>query len=214
MINVYLGGKISKSDWRHDIFPKLYNYLKSDILSKEVSIIENGFCYSGPFFIDEVGGHIPAHGSGSHGQGGILYGDEYYDTHETRSRKIITKNCLEWINKSDQVFIWLDSLSAYGTMVEIGLAYQLKKKIFIAIPNSTGHIKIKTEMWFGLSLANAVYPCDSHLDGWSVFSEINNWGNMSEDNYIPGRSFDDHKYTLKQLHQAWGAGRNSFFQRR
>jgi nucleoside 2-deoxyribosyltransferase len=91
----------------------------------------------------------------------------------------IFRDCIERINHSDCVFVWIDRLDCYGTLVEIGYAYAIGKPVYIAVCNTLdnqaeygGHapeVLPDTDVWFA---------CQTAIK-WGFFSTpqraINEW---------------------------------------
>jgi hypothetical protein len=151
---VYLAGKIGKNDWRHELVEELRSYGSNELYedpTKEWPIlpnaIEGGFSYSGPFFI--ACDHGCSHGENTHGYDEGCLGPAFYDEIKRRDntqRKVhIAEQCRKALERSDYVFAWIDDLTAYGTLFELGYAKALGKKIFLAIPE---HFHDERELWF------------------------------------------------------------------
>jgi nucleoside 2-deoxyribosyltransferase len=190
-IKVYLAGKIARNDWRHDIFPKLSRATENQEISFDV------FRYEGPFFI--AGGgynnqkgafHGPCtHGRGagaehetddlhdydSYDPGAVYYSDgEWSATHngmnlgEDTTAEVVDK-CINWITNSHIIFCWLDKPDAYGTLVELGLAKQMGKPIFLAMPIG---FKTYKDMWFAWTLADMSIMIADHKQAWDLFCSV------------------------------------------
>jgi nucleoside 2-deoxyribosyltransferase len=76
-------------------------------------------------------------------RGGCLSGDG------PRQEQVVTL-CQEAIRQSDVVFVWLDQEDAYGTLVELGYAKALQKRVWIAGP------AYLPDMWFAYRSADRV----------------------------------------------------------
>ncbi len=63
-------------------------------------------------------------------------------------RKHVRLLCFQAISLSDIVFAWIDSPTCYGTLVEIGYAKALRKRIWIAGPAEF------SDLWFAYSCAD------------------------------------------------------------
>jgi hypothetical protein len=79
---------------------------------------------------------------------------------------------IEW---ADLVFVWLDSLDCYGTLVEIGLARSQDKIIVIAIQDEPARLMekyrstgISSDLWLALRMAHKVISCGSPSDAWEA----------------------------------------------
>lgn len=76
-------------------------------------------------------------------RGGCLSGDG------PRQEQVVTL-CQEAIRQSDVVFAWLDQEDAYGTLVELGYANALQKRVWIAGP------AFFPDLWFAYRSADRV----------------------------------------------------------
>jgi hypothetical protein len=146
---VYLAGRVSKNDWRHNLVPGLrgavQSYEMSAVPFPDDMATEDGFSYQGPFFVSDD--HGCAHGPGSHGNGanGCMEQAELQDAHRT----LVAERCVEGIRRSDHVFVWLDDFAAFGTLVEVGVAVALGKKVWIYASEDLAI----SELWFALHVA-------------------------------------------------------------
>lgn len=172
MPSIYLAGKIDKDDWRHDLlgwklrgawemdanggWPSSWPVLKGCVLDT--------FDYVGPYFISDD--HGCGHGPGTHGcaeDGSLLCGSGG----DLPKRPEVRDLCLAAIDTADIVFAWLDDLTAYGTLVEIGYAKGRGKHIIIASPELPGTFEWAgqrglqlpdsptAELWFAFSCATS-----------------------------------------------------------
>lgn len=74
--------------------------------------------YTGPFMTG-LGRHCSVHGDA--------------DDRTTDAEQNCFIRAVSGVSEAEVVFAWLDDLEAYGTLVEIGLAYGLKKKIVVGL---------------------------------------------------------------------------------
>lgn len=154
-INIYLAGKISANDWRHTIVPDLRDTcLKFGVegLPDNWPILRHGIApnrhYVGPYFIGCD--HGCYHGKDSHGFGPGCSGDieefpgETYDNHcPTRAKEqYVVKQCHDAIDRADVVFAWIDDLTAFGTIFELGYAVG-RKQVYLASPD-----EVSNDLWF------------------------------------------------------------------
>lgn len=72
----------------------------------------------------------------------------------------VRRRCFEAVQRCDLFFAWLTSLSAYGTLVELGWAESMRKRIVIAYPSRLRR-KIQSEQWFALGSTAERY-CVEH----------------------------------------------------
>lgn len=162
---IYFGGKIAKNDWRYDLGaePETENYefrpnypWQEHETSLNVGDKRIPYTYTGPFF--QSCDHGCYHGENTHGVGLISETRTYLedDTEtpwagcggEVYERANVRDKCLEAIRRSDVMFIWLDSMSAYGTLVEAGYAHALEKCIWVAHDSFN-----YDDMWFLFGIA-------------------------------------------------------------
>jgi hypothetical protein len=148
---VYLAGKVAKNDWRHDVVPGLRGALyESDVqlapFPNETLFLAKNVSYTGPFFVSDD--HGCSHGPGSHGNGidGCLAA---YVTDAACSRLAVAERCRAGIERSNVIFVWLDDTTAFGTLVEIGIAAAMKKRVWIYAPENFD----TSEMWFASHIA-------------------------------------------------------------
>lgn len=146
-MNIYFAGKIeTKNDWRTNLFPQL-----EDIFNAPFKINEN-MKYFGPFFATiEHGSYLDRDGFGpnQHGLGinGSIYVTDKY-TKELVDKNFTEKQvhhlCENWLKRSDVLFAWIDAPDCYGTLVEIGMAYEMGKELFLCFKNES----LYKDMWF------------------------------------------------------------------
>lgn len=155
--NIYLAGKIESRDWRHDIVTDLR---EKSPLRGECGYIFNGaespwpvqknaifgqYHYTGPYFVTDVhGSSFLYHGEGTHGlqsREALRIDNDFLinqyvhgESYEGIPYRTILVRCTQAICHSDLVFAWIDDLTCYGTIAEIGMAYQEDKIIWIAGP--------------------------------------------------------------------------------
>lgn len=180
---IYFGGKIAKNDWRGALGggeEGLYDYTPRPTWP-EIPVSHNfdGTCmsyvYTGPYFVSCD--HGCYHGVNTHGGGlpsktrALMNGmvkyhggeEEYYGCAGEifHRRADVRDRCLEAIRRSDIMFVWLDSLSAYGTLIEAGYAHALGKRLWVAYDGPVdAHVGGYEDMWFLFSIAEhrAVTP--------------------------------------------------------
>ncbi|MFF5537802.1 DUF559 domain-containing protein [Streptomyces cinerochromogenes] len=170
MPSIYLAGKIGPGDWRYDLIGyRLRGAWEVDDHhpSEPWPVLKRGvlgfFDYVGPYFVSDD--HGCGHGPNTHGCGND--GAVPCFTYENLpKRNQVRELCLSAIDTADIVFAWLDDLTAYGTLVEIGYAKGRGKTIVIAAP--------ETPQTFGwLSEANEVgigIADSATNDLWFAFS--------------------------------------------
>lgn len=174
-MKIYLAGKITKNGWRHDIVPGLrdagryelgfYGYDKIEKITWPILYgrMVNGHDYTGPYFVSCDHGCFhgkgrdsgPAHGWGDEGYCGYGAGDD--------TKKFVTSLCRRAIEGSDLLFAWIDSPDCYGTLVEIGIAFALHKKIRIAFRRDMPWTE---DFWFAASLSEHFGDFDNALEAY------------------------------------------------
>lgn len=165
LTGVYLAGKIGKNDWRHDIFLDLRN---AESNTFEIDIVDS--CkYVGPFFVGCDHGCF--HGDTTHGRG---IGKEtctgnHSKKNEDMMRTQLVKQCHNWIQSADFIFCWIDSATAFGTLVEIGMAYSLNIPIFMVGDIELKNMNFMQELWFARYAATQMIYAESAHKGWESF---------------------------------------------
>lgn len=144
---IYLAGKINKAGWRDDILGDRGGSLENPddptrwpILEK---VIFGEHDYAGPFFVSCD--HGCAHGPNTHG---IAAGGINADTSgciETLPNRIsIINRCEDAITQSDLVFAWIQDLTTFGTLYEIGYARGHNVPTFVAFSDKS----LYSDLWF------------------------------------------------------------------
>ena len=163
-LKVYLAGRISKNDWRHKLV-RFEEYSPEDWRKVVSRTMFDGNTYVGPFFVDCDHGCF--HGKNSHGAGaghdseiGITCIDEYCTQPE------VFNKALDGIKACDVFFVWAgtDFNQAYGTLVEIGLARALGKKIIIARHPDVSRGSL--DQWFAMACASEIHVADNPVDAY------------------------------------------------
>jgi hypothetical protein len=141
-ILVYLAGKISKNGWRKAIVPNLRSVVNGadEIMTVDPvpTIIERLYTV-GPFFIGCD--HGCYHGENSHG---VSANKEELCNGISISSKIVPALCADQILKSDFLFAFINELSCYGTLCEIGYAVGRGIPVAVLFANKS----IRSKMWF------------------------------------------------------------------
>lgn len=107
---LYLAGKIGKNDWRHKLVPGLRGREW-----KDGPIITPDFKYVGPFF--KSCDHGCNHGPNSHGAtSDIESGESPY------TQADVFRNNNAAMDSADLIFVYINALDCFGTLVEIGRA--------------------------------------------------------------------------------------------
>lgn len=147
-MNIYLAGKVGYKDWRHAIVDGLENAnqdFNTDDYIEDWHVMNGAIYgehnYTGPFFIR---GHS-THGDNTHGCD--LYGHNIED-HGGNQRNAVPRLCRTAIDRSDVVFCWMDDLTAYGSIFELGYAMGKGKQIFLAIKYNWEPLEMQESRWF------------------------------------------------------------------
>lgn len=150
---IYLAGRISRGDWRESLFWGVVGE-EPDRLSGywPVSAGRGAFDYCGPYFTNQ--GHGMDHGPGQHGVAENRINEYGYDRSDLRRRTF--RACLNAIRACTVFFAWLEDGEAYGTLVEIGYARAMNKKVVVAHPPDVD----LSDQWFALQAADRVIVAD------------------------------------------------------
>lgn len=140
-MKVYLAGKIGKNDWRTSIVGAHAGLGDHDAAAEwpvRARAVLERHDYVGPYFI--ACDHGCAHGRDSHGvvapQPGCF---------DSAPRALVVERCLEAVQRADLVFAWVDSVTAYGTIFELGYARALGKPVVVAHPRG---FYDASDLWF------------------------------------------------------------------
>jgi len=173
MKSIYLAGKIGQNDWRHKVTPGLRE--ASAVQGEAVSNVFHEdempdwqnynlttlgtWRYAGPFFsgCDHGCAHDP-YGPGHAITGGCIQaatrGKDW--DHSTGYRPWVNRQCRKAIAHCDVFFAWLDDATAYGTLVEIGLAQGLGKYTVIATRDRWARgLGPLDDLWFAFETVDA-----------------------------------------------------------
>lgn len=168
MTSIYLAGKISLGDWRHELLGIGLRGAwqpEDDGLTSwprwQKGILDT-FDYVGPYFVSDD--HGCGHGASTHGCG---YDGELpcQQSELLPQRHQVRDLCLTAINEADIVFAWLNDATAYGTLVELGYAKGRGKRIVIAAP------KPLDDLWFATSCADFVLTIDTPRKALELIAE-------------------------------------------
>lgn len=151
-LRVYLAGKITSSGWREKIAPIRDDVRNNIYKVKYVGTFIKDLLTTGPFFISCD--HGCYHGDTLHGVG--AYGPEDTDTPGCEGdgvpKCMVPTICTHQIDDSNFVFAFIDSVTCYGTLCEIG--YAIGKGIPVAVMFSDE--SLKKDMWFIAEIADIV----------------------------------------------------------
>ena len=183
---VYLAGKMD-GDWRDLIVGNgesgdwsgskgIHSY--ENLIEKDGSwaVIKNAVNVPGGRKIDLCGPYWNKDIDpwGGHGHAGLVaknfpHSHASCNDDDWRARFATVARCQMAISRSDLFFAWIDSMDAYGTLVEIGLAAKSQCLIVLAGDPS----KLSKDIWFSAALADAVIfrRCihEAWNDLWSLY---------------------------------------------
>ena len=180
---IYFAGKIGRLDWRHDIALGLYRTDYNSFGAEEILPLDDNW-YVGPFFISCD--HSCGHGENTHG-----VGNKETTCFESPPRKEVFNKCINQITQCDYVFCWLDSNEAYGTLFELGVAYEKGKNIFLAIDEKFKNVN---DFWFSKEGCWRSGYFNNHQEAWNIFLEQINPNFESEK-----KEFDELMNNLKEF---------------
>jgi hypothetical protein len=150
----YAIGKIAKNGWREALDIAMPDAWK-EYLSASPVPTHFGLAYTGPFFIRCD--HGCSHGNDSHATASICSGSDF------RPGSVFRRSERQ-IQEAGFVFVWIgvgkDALdTAYGSLVEIGIAHTLGKPILLA-HHPRANVR---DFWFAIETASAVVCAESPL---------------------------------------------------
>jgi hypothetical protein len=187
---IYFAGKIGDRDWRSKLFGYRPAGLSDDFAEtlfnpSHVEDMGGGLLYGGPFFVSCD--HGCAHGPSSHGvgAGGPPFDDADKGEPWIGGCSPVTKPSGQPYTKFDifsvnnariqrahWVFAFIDDLTAYGTLMEIGFAYAHAIPIALAF-SDTLIFEMNTapeEFWYAQQAATQIY-CGSPQTTFAAFCE-------------------------------------------
>lgn len=92
--------------------------------------------------------------------------------------------CCDAIEQCDVFFAWIDDLTCYGTLAEIGYARALKKPIWIAGPHKIIHVgdywndgqihgnPYSSDLWFACAMADRILEVDDDTHPLAALQEM------------------------------------------
>jgi hypothetical protein len=151
----YAIGKILKNGWRNAFGIAMPNSWEEYLLAAPVATNLQDFSYTGPFFVRCD--HGCSHGNESHATSSICEGNGFRPNQVYRRSELQIRQAgfvVAWIGVGDEGFE-----TAYGSLVEIGIARSLGKPILLA---HHPHANIR-DFWFGVEAATAVVRAEDPL---------------------------------------------------
>lgn len=174
MMRIYFAGKIDRNDWRHELFTNSrlgavedidQDLFNPDYVQEKLWRRFKKYQYGGPFFISDD--HGCAHGPESHGANASSQGSCCIDAMMSGTitkEKIFAINN-ERIRQATHIFCPLNSHDAFGTLVELGYAFALKKPIALSIHGDVDH----AAMWYAKQTAKVIYHGNSVVRNFNSF---------------------------------------------
>jgi hypothetical protein len=150
-MKIYLAGKVGYNDWRHTIVSGLrgaatgaYNCLDApepEFFDWPVldSAIFSSHSYVGPYFATCDHGCI--HGDNKHGAN-VTISDGHLDVFDSGTARRLRAACYRAIESADLLFAWIEDVTCYGTLAEIGYATAKKVDVITAGPRPL------PDLWF------------------------------------------------------------------
>ena len=164
----YAVGKIAKNGWREQFSVEMPNNWE-EYVEAESTPTHFDFIYTGPFFVqcDHGCTHMPTEDGGStHATYSICTAasSASKEAEDFRPGRVFRRSERQ-IQQAGFVLVWVgvekDALdTAYGSLVEIGIAHALGKPILLA-----HHAQAKVrDFWFAVETASAVVCAEKPLD--------------------------------------------------
>lgn len=157
----YAVGKITKNGWRSQFDVVMPNSWEEYVQAASVPT-NLGFTYTGPFFIRCD--HGCSHGNDTHATSSICAGNDFRPSRVFhRSKRQIQEAgfVLVWIGPGNE---GLDT--AYGSLVEIGIAHSLGKPILFA-HHPEANVR---DFWFAIEAATAVVCAHDPVSALTLLS--------------------------------------------
>lgn len=177
--SVYLAGKIRKNCWRHSIAPMRgaehdfnHPHYWESVKSHLNPLVE----VTGPFFMSCD--HGCSHGPNTHGQGEDGCGESYGLRRDWASH--VVRECKSSINKSRDMFVWIDELDCYGTLIECGFAKAKGVDIRVAVSSKLKDIvgdEQGNDLWFLETMSEDFGFFDSAKDAFMTYYPLSGFYN-------------------------------------
>lgn len=180
-LKVYLAGKIEPFDWRSKILNTRGDsgYMGNDLspmmrkffFTHYGQSISKDLLITGPFFISCDHGCF--HGENTHGVGVNKETCDGRGLYGLQERDVVDI-CLTQISNSDIIFSYIDDITCYGTIAELGYARKKNKKIFIIFSST----EIADELWFVKNMADQYLILDGNdvvEKGVDLENDENGW---------------------------------------
>jgi very-short-patch-repair endonuclease len=153
---VYLAGKISENDWRHEFVPGLrFAFSEDEYLGGNPwpsLSMPGGLTYVGPFFTNDHTGVI------CNGDHAVV--DQYADLKDRRDgRRNIVRRCLSAIDEA-QFVVAVITNDAHGTIAEVGYAVALGKTVIITPGRNDAGQPFHGDAWFPAYMPGVYWVSD------------------------------------------------------
>jgi hypothetical protein len=160
-LKMYLAGRISKNDWRTTLVGDDGIYDLDGWRRATTVLMHDGNTYVGPFYLGCD--HGCSHGSNSHGAGV----DRDYDCIPFPPSHEVFQKAEAGIRACDVFFVWAgpDFNQAFGTLVEIGIAKALGKRIVIG-----RHPDVALDQWFAFQCADEIIDAKEPVAAYSLMT--------------------------------------------
>jgi hypothetical protein len=150
---IYFAGKISKHGWRDTLLGHRAGGVgEPDIWNPDFMLETPGFHYGGPFFISCD--HGCGHARNAHGA-------ECCENPDLRKTQLLVWSLNRArLGQADVVFAYIDEVTCFGTMFEIGMATEMGKPIVIGFGPHLTSTQI-SDLWTLHIYADAVFFGDA-----------------------------------------------------
>lgn len=199
-VKVYFAGKVTCNGWREEILSVRDGINEemclrgSKLKDIELPIPNSGFRYCGPILLGDD--HGSYHGDNTHGAG---VGKSQYDVMsevKPLTQKQLFKLCISCIDKADVIFCYIDDMSAYGTLFELGYAYGKGIPIYLYFSKELS-VKQAEDLWFASVKAVRKKRVSSAKEAFEEFKSLH--GDMDALDEVLEKERLEEPATVKQL---------------
>lgn len=164
-MKLYFAGKIRQNCWRHSIVEGLRNANYENPFDWQPLPIGRRHTYVGPFF--SSCDHGCSHGPATHG---IEESGCSTVTVDDWAERVVVE-CLASVMKADEVFVWIDSLDCFATLIEVGFAFRCGTPIRVGVDQDLelGGSDKRNELWFLETLATSFGRFEDALSAYRAF---------------------------------------------
>lgn len=149
---IYLAGKISKNDWRHEVVPGLRGHVDG---GPNNMIPTRDFNYAGPYFASCD--HGCYHTAQSHGA------MSKRQKSRASAKKAVFDRCELAVKLSDLIIIYISDKDCHGTLIEVGWVQILNKDHVLIFAPGMASKKIN-DFWFSTmkNPIDVIYGVEKH----------------------------------------------------